>query len=410
MAKKLYGKKKTTRNILIGVIAALVIAAAIFLIVAFQKDGAGMNCFQRSATVASADGVKVSFAEYRVMYEMASSSYTSSKLSDDDIRSLQENCAREVLMVKVYEKEAKALGLSLTEEQIARIKESADQQLASIDQYYADGLIQNGTYSKTALEKQLDNHFQRLGMSRSAYRAFVEQNLKGEYYRQAVQNYYKENGSGIDENELVDYYRKSIEATMTKTAEDGTQKPTYLEGQYWYNLTLYQYGYSTPMMYVPEGFIYVDFIKLEKGSAEEINDIITAVMNGDRSFDELMESADNTDSFKGLLKAPYPIAEKDHSGLYTSDDLFAAANALEIGQIGSFVEEPTVADDGTSNITAYLFRRAEGNMCYDGDHGVIKMDYYEGMRDSVEEQYRADQWLSDIKFDDAIYAYKGALG
>lgn len=410
MAKSVYGKKKTMRNILIGVIAAIVIAAAIFLVVALQKDGAGMNCFQRSATAASADGMKVSVAEYRVMLDMIASNYSSATLNDDQIRNLQENCVREVLMMKVYEKEAKALGLSLTEEQIEASTKAADDQIESIKQYYADNLISGGTYSKTALDRQVDSYFQRLGMSESAYRAFIRQNTEGEYYRQALESYYEENGSGIDENTLVDYYRKSIEDTMTTTDENGTEKSTYLEGQFWYNLVMYQYGYSTPMMYVPEGFIYIDYIKLEKDTDEEMNQVITEVMNGDRSFDELMASEENTDTFKTIMTAPYPIAEKDHSGLFTSDEVFTIANGLAVGEIGNYVEEPTVSDDGTAKVVAYLFRRAEGNMCYDGDHGVIKLDYFPSLRASVEQQYRMDQWLSDLKFEDAIYAYKGALG
>ena len=76
----------------------------------------------------------------------------------------------------------------------------------------------------------------------------------------------------------------------------------YLDGQYWYTLMLYQMGYSVPMLYVPEGFIYVDFIKLEKGSVEEINQIINEVNNGDRSFDELLASDENKDTFRDMLK------------------------------------------------------------------------------------------------------------
>ncbi len=410
MAKNVYGKKKTTRNILIGVIAVLVIAAAIFLIIALQKDGAGMNCFQRNATAVSADGVKASVAEYRVMYDMVASNYANSTLTDEYIRSLQEYAARQVLMMKVYEKEAKALGLTLTEEQITESEKSADDQIASIEQYYANSMIQSGSYSKAALDKQLDNHYQQLGMSKSAYRAFVLQSIQSDYYRQALEAYYAENGSGIDEAELVDFYRKSVEETMTTKDEDGTEKPTYLEGQFWYNMTMAQYGYSVPMRYVPEGFIYVDFIKLEKSTAEEITQIVTEVIGGARDFDELMNSDENKDTFRNIMKAPYPIAENDHSGLYVSDDVFAIANALEIGQIGTFAEEPKTAEDGTTTITAYLFRRAEGNICYDGDHGVIKLEYFEGLKEAEEEEYRLEQWLSDIKFEDAVYAYKGALG
>ena len=148
-----YGKKKTARNILIGVIAAIVIAVAIFLVVALQKDGAGMNCFQRNAAAVTGDGVQASVAEYRIMFDMRTQNYQSMKLSDAQIRTQQELAAREALMQKIYVKEAKALGLKLTEEQIAACKKSADDQIASIEQYYATSMVSGGTYSKAALDK-----------------------------------------------------------------------------------------------------------------------------------------------------------------------------------------------------------------------------------------------------------------
>lgn len=409
MAKNVYGKKKTTRNILIGVIAALVIAAAIFLLVALQKDGAGMTCFQRSATAVSGDGEKASFIEYRLMYDTVSANYTSSTLSEEQIRNLQEYCAREVLMQKVYEKEAKALGLSLTEEQIEACRKNADNQIAQVEQYYAESLIESGSYSKTALEKQVESYYQRLGMSKKAYRTFMEESAKADYYRQAIENYYKENGSGIEENVLVDFYRKSVEDSMKTTDENGNETPAYSDGQFWSYMIMYQYGYSSPMLYVPEGFIYIDYIMIEGASTEEVTQVIVEVSNGDRDFDELMASDENKDPYKLLLKAPYPIAEKDYSGLFSSAEAYNLAASLEIGEIGSFAEQPQTDDDGNTTVTAYLFRRAEGNMCYEGDHGVIDIDYFEGIRESAEEQYRLDQWLSDIRFEDSVYAYKGVL-
>ncbi|MBQ6234492.1 MAG: SurA N-terminal domain-containing protein [Clostridia bacterium] len=405
-----YGKKKTTRNILIGVIAALVIAAAIFLAVALQKDGAGMNCFQRSATAASANGERISVAEYRVMYDMTSSQYTSTTLTDGQIRNMQEYCAKEVLKQKIYPKEAKALGLSLTDEQIAAAANAADEQVASIEKYYADSLISGGNYSKATLEKQVDSYFQRLGMSKNAYRAFLKENAEGEYYHQAIENYYKENGSGIDEDTLVAYYRKSVEDSMKTVGEDGTETETYSAGMFWNYLMMYQIGYSSPMLYVPEGFIYVDFIQIQKGSTEEVEEIIRKVNDGEMSFDELMQSEDNQDTYKNTLTGPYPIAENDHAALFSPQELYNTAAALEVGEIGSFVGQTVTDDDGNTTVTGYLVRRAEGNMCYDGDHGVIKLDYFPGIRESAEEQYRLDQLLADIKYEDIVYAYKGALG
>ena len=409
MAKTLYGKKKITRNILIGVIAALVIALAICLIVMLQKDGAGMNCFQRNATAASADGVKVNMGEYRMTYDMVLQNYSTGTYTDEQIRLLQENAAKQALLQRIYAKEAKALGLSLTQEQKDAAAKSADDQIESIKKYYTDNLMSSGSYSKSALDNQMTSYYRQIGMNESQYRAFIRESAEANYYSQAIEAYYEENGTGISEEDLLNYYRKTVEDTMVTKKEDGTESKTYLDGQYWYSMMLYQMGYSSPLMYVPEGFIYVDFIKVEKGSAEEINQIVTEITNGDRSFDELMESDENTDSFKTILKGPYPIAEKDHSGLFTSDEAYAAAAELNVGEIGSYIEEKT-AEDGTKTVTAYLFRRANGDMCLDGESGIIKMDYYPGVREAVINEYRAEQWFSDIRYEDAIYGYKGALG
>lgn len=409
MAKNVYGKKKITRNILICVIAVLVIAAAIFLAVVLQKDGAGMNCFQRNATAASADGVKVSMSEYRLMFDMTSTNYTNSSLTDQQIRTLQEQSVRQALMQKIYIKEAKALGLTLTEEQIEACKKSADDQIESIEKYYADSLINNGNYSKTALDKQIESYYQHLGMGKDAYRAYAKESAEAEYYLQALDTYYKENGSGISEEELMKYYRESSEKSKTKTAEDGSTVSAYEQGQFWYALMLYRYGMAMPMSYVPEGFFYIDFIKLQKDSKVEISEIISKVESGELSFDELMESEDNKDEYRSFLPGPYAIGEGDHTQLFPTQAAYQIAAGLELGEIGSYVQEPETNEDGTETITAYLFRRANGTMCVEGDTGLINIDYFQGVRSYYEDAYRNDQWLSDLKIEDVVYAYKGVL-
>ena len=68
--------------------------------------------------------------------------------------------------------------------------------------------------------------------------------------------------------------------------------------------------------------------------------------------------------------------------------------------------------DGNELITGYIgymFRRAEGKMCVDGQTGLIDIDYFQGVRAYYEEQYRVEQWTSDIRFEDTVYAYRGAL-
>ncbi len=405
--KSRYGRKKTMRSIWIAVITVLVIAAAVFLIICTQKDGAGMNCFRRSATAATADGVKVTMGEYRVGFDTLSSSYQTASLTEDQIRNLQENAAKQVLQQKIYAKEAKALGLSLTEEQKTACEKSAQNQIDSIESYYRNQMVQGGSYSKAALDKQMTDYFQHLGMSRDAYRAFMRESAEAEYYRRAIDAYYKE--KGIDEAALLAFYRKSVEESMTMKDADGKDVPTYGDGDYWYYMMLYSMGYSTPMLYVPEGFIYIDYIELQKSSTEEATETVSKVTNGEISFDELMASDENKDSYRRILKAPYPIAEKDHAQLFKPDEVYTMAEKLQVGEIGSFIADPVTADDGTQTVTAYLFRRAEGKMCMDGDSGVINIDYFDGVRDSAISEFIVDPWFSDVKYEDALYAYKGVF-
>lgn len=408
--KSRIGKQKLTRNILIGVAIAAVIAVAIFLVVALQKDGAGFNCFQRSATAASANGVRATMSEYRIAYDTTVSNYTTSSFTDAQIRTLQENAARQVLLQKVYKKQAKALGLSLTDEQAAASKKTAQDQLDSIEAYFADYLIDNGSYSKSALEKQLTNYYQQLGMSKTAYYNLLKESAEASYYEEAIEAYYEEKGSDIAEADLLAFYKKSVEDSMYTTDENGNQVATYEEGNFWYYLMLYGIGYSSPMLYVPDGFIYVDFIEVNKESTEEAADFVAKVSSGEIDFDELLVSDDNTDTYRNTLTGPYPIAEHDHSQLFADDEAFHVAEKLEIGEIGSFVSAKTNDEGETTSVTVYLFRRAKGTMCMDGETGVIDIDYFPGIRHSAEDEYRLEQWMGEIKYEDALYAYKGALG
>ena len=152
---------------------------------------------------------------------------------------------------------------------------------------------------------------------------------------------------------------------------------------------------------------------------EEYGDTITAVNNRFVVSEFNIGSSYSVDDFSNALEVsdltPNPgdvvdvTAKATNDGFSTGRDVsLKLFGSGAIGEIGSFIEEPVTAEDGTVTVTGYLFRRAEGNMCMDGDSGVIKIDYYPGVRASMETQYRVDQWLADIRYEDAMYAYKGA--
>ena len=150
-------RKKTIRNILIAAAVVAVIAAVIFLSVALRKDGHGLNLFQRAKTAASADGCKVSMIEYALSLDSLynSNSVTVSSLSEDKIKEYQESAAKQALSVKLYAKEAKKLGITLTDEEKQASKDAAQEQLDAVVESYTKSLLDNGNFSKAALDKQL---------------------------------------------------------------------------------------------------------------------------------------------------------------------------------------------------------------------------------------------------------------
>jgi hypothetical protein len=402
-------KKKLIRNILIAVAAAALIVAGIILGTNLRKDAHGLNGFQRRATAATADGVRVSMIEYAVTFDTIASDSQIRSMSDEQLRTLQENAAKQALLIKICEKEAKALGLELSEEDAKACDESAENEIKTLEDSIRKRLIENGSYSQAAYEKQITAQFDAIGMSRSAYYEFARRNAAATKYAKMLQDYYKENGSGIAEEELLAYYRETVEKTMTGETEDGGTKSAYEEGMFWMSLQYFSNGLTLkPMLYVPEGFLYIDFIRLNKSSLLEANELVEKVKSGEIAFDTLMASEENLDPYRTVMRAPYPIAEHDHKALFEQQEIYTAAAELAVGEIGSYVGKAETAEDGTETVPVYLFRRADGaGVCMDGDSGVIDIDYYTGVRQTIEADYRNSVWFSDVSFADAIYSYKG---
>ena len=400
-------RKKTIRNILIAVAVVAVIVAAVVLTISLRKDGHGLNAFQRAKTAATADGCKTSMIEYALSLDtILSNVQNADTLTDEQIREYQDSAVKQALMVKVYRAEAKKLGLSLTDEEVQKSKDAAQEQVDAIVENYTEQLVKNGSFSKAALDKQIASYYQQIGMNQSRYYGFVRERAEANYYQTKLNEYYKENGSDFDENEILEYYRNTVKETM----ED------YQPGTYSMYTQFYAMGYTSPLLFVPEGFIYVDFAEINKETEEEVAVLIDKINNGEMTFEELVESADNVDPYRTALKAPYAIGEKDYSYLCGEEEFFTKANALQMGEIGTLIvadkkaAEEEGGEETITGYTGYLFRRAEGNMCEEGDSGVIKIDYFDGVRESVVNGLREEKWMADLKAEDAIFAYKGIVG
>ena len=395
-------RKKTIRNIVIAAVVVVVIVAAVVLGLSLRKDGRGMNAFERSRVAATANGTSITMLDYAMTFDTLAQNYSSSSLTDEQVKSLQENAATQALMMKIYTKEAKALGLTLTDEDIKACKTAAQQQIDGIVETYTQQLVNDGTYSKAALDKQIANYYAMLGMSQSKYYDYCLERIEANYYMDKLEEHYETEGSDLTEEDILAYYHETVDSV----------KENYMVGQYSTSMMMYQYGYSMPLLFVPDGFFYIDFIQITKQTEAEINDVFQQVLNGDVTFEELMASEENQNPYRDIVDGPYAIGENDHSYLFVNDDTFEAAKALEIGKIGTYVVPMKSTQDGEETVTGYngyLFRRAEGTMCEEGETGTIKIDYYPGIRDSAENGLRQKRWMSDAVYTDAMYAYRGSF-
>lgn len=411
------GKKKMTRDILIGVAIALVIAVAIFLIVALQPDSAGMNCFQRKATVASADGEKITMGEYRVAFDSQAQlyKYYGITMNDSILTQTQEYSARQTLMQKIYIKEAQAQGLTLTKDEIAECKKTAEEYVATMENQIKNQMVEQGTYSKTQYDKQIAQYYKALGMNRNEYLAFIQQGEEANKYASKMSERF-ETENTPDEETLAKYYRDAVEAAMYSEKEDGTKELQYTDGQFWENLEKFSKNTGDPMKYLPEGFIFIELVELEAATAEEADKIVGDVENGAFKFEEMKSSKDNKDPFAGKVNGPYPIAEKDHTQLFESDDVYTKAAELEIGMTGA-VKVENKAEDDTVTYTVYVIRRVDGDSVFmDKEARIIKIDYFTDLSETYKTNYISEKWnelqnswLSDIKYEDAIYKYNGGI-
>ncbi len=395
-------RKKTIRNIIIVCVVVVLIVAAVVLTIMLRKDGHNMNAFERARTAASANGETVTMQEFAMMFDTLVQTYSYSSLTDEQLKTLQENAASQALMQKIYTKEAKALGLTLTDEEQAAAKTSAQEQIDAIVENYTQQLVSSGTFTKAALDKQVANYYAMLGMNQSQYFAYCKERYEASAYADKLDAYYEEHGTGFTEEEILAEYHEEVEPLME----------TYSAGQYSMYMMYYAYGYMTPLLYVPEGFFYIDLVQVSKDSEEEINELFAKVDNGEMTFEELMESDENVFLYRSL-EAPYAIGDDDYNYVFTDAEAYEAAKALEIGQTGTYIMPVTQKDDDgnetVASYTGYLFRRVEGTMCEEGQSGIIKIDYYPQIRESVESTMLQEKWLSDVAYNDAMYTYRGSL-
>lgn len=407
-------KKNTVKVLLISAAIAVVVIAAIVFSILLRSDSHGLNAFDRAKVVATAGGEKVTMGEYVMGLNNALSYYSYYGITYTPTQEMKDSIIESLLLKKLYIAKLKELGLGLTAEELASCKKTAKDQLASLEESIGQQLSTSGNFSTAALQSQINDYFTRqLGMSKAKYVAYIEEEEKAELAYEKIYAYYEEQLKSFTEEELIAFYDKTA---LENYGEN------YAAGDYSTNMSWYQQGYySVPPLYVPENFIYVDVVRLTADTEEALNEKL-AELTDPKAFTALAASSDNTaDVYVGSVSIPAPFAIGENDSSYVCDyaDLYATASAMEIGEI-KLVTEPTTTtnDDGTetTTYTGTFILRAEGSMCENGAAtGIVDIDYYSGVRDTVKEEFEASRftdittsWLADKQVDEAVYAYQAA--
>ena len=404
--------KKTLRNILIGVAVALVILLIVVFSILLRKDANGLNVFDRNKVVASAAGQTVTMREYVMALNNTMSYYTyyGMEYSDEELKEMQEGVATQLLTHKVMLQKLDELGLSLTPEELAQCKKTAQDQLAQLEESIGSQLATSGSYSNASVQSRINDYFtNRLGMTKAQYTAFIELQEKAEVAEEKLRTYYESDTQNYTDADLLAYYDEYVTDNYAANYETGT---------YSMQMYMYQIGYNQiPFLYVPEGFLYVDALSYTADTEEEVKVIEKRLTDGE-DFDSIASAAGVT-SLHDKLKAPYAIGESDWGYVLGSAEAYNLAKSLEVGQTDSvIVPNTTTGEDGTettSSYTIYIVKRVEGNPCENGAaYGIVDIDYYDGVRDQVKSAYEAKRfndlaegWLTDKQLSDTIYTYAG---
>ena len=403
-------KKKHLKVLLIAIAVVIVIVAVAVLASLLRKDGRGMNAFDRSKVVASAGGQSITAGELAMGLDNSINyyyQYYGATYSGEELKQLQENVAKDLILQKIYTVKANELGIGLTAEEVASCKKTAKEQLATLEETIGKQLSTSGNFSKANLESQINEYFTRqLGMNKSQYKAYIETQEKASLSLKKIQAYYADSLSGYTDEELLAFYDSEVKEHYAGDYTDGT----YAMQMYYYLL-----GYSSvPYLYVPEGFVYIDILSYTAATEEEANAFAEkAKESGD--FDAIAAES-GVSSEHDYLVPPYAVGPNDWFYMLDSQDTYDAVAALEIGELTTVViPNASTETDATASIasyTAYIIKRVEGTMCENGaDYGIVDIDHYNlrsTFKSEFEEQRFVDlteTWLTDMKLTDAVYSY-----
>lgn len=387
-----------------AVLAIIVLAAA--LIMVLRKDSFGDNYFTRNKTVATVNGAKISKNQFAVSlsnyysnidtYNMYAQYYGYGKYYDTSteagMKSLKNDILNSLIDNEVYIAMAKDLGITLTGEELAEVKEEGQAALTNLKDQILESAKSSGSQNpETYATTMLANYLSNMGISQKTFAERNEHSALAQKYAAKLQEHFAEERN-VTEEELKDLYAAYVQEHYVDA---------YTDGAYSLTESYVAQGYTDiPYLYIPDGFIFVRVIQLS--DKVKATDILNKIQGGE-DFETYFASDDNENTNgKALDDKPQAIGENDSA---FDAKVYEEASAAAIGDV-IMVSVDGTDSDGNATTTWYIVKRVEGTT------GVVPYEEVKEVIDSTlkaheENEYyteKLDAWRekADIVIDDDI--------
>lgn len=387
-----------------AVLAIIVLAAA--LIMVLRKDSFGDNYFTRNKTVATVNGAKISKNQFAVSlsnyysnidtYNMYAQYYGYGKYYDTSteagMKSLKNDILNSLIDNEVYIAMAKDLGITLTAEELAEVKEEGQAALTNLKDQILESAKSSGSQNpETYATTMLANYFSNMGISQKTFLERSAHSALAQKYAAKLQEHFAEERN-VTEEELKDLYAAYVQEHYVDA---------YTDGAYSLTESYVAQGYTDiPYLYIPDGFIFVRVIQLS--DKVKATDILNKIQGGE-DFETYFASDDNENTNgKALGDKAQAIGENDSA---FDAKVYEEASAAAIGDV-IMVSVDGTDSDGNAATTWYIVKRVEGTT------GVVPYEEVKDVIDSTlkaheENEYyteKLDAWRekADIVIDDDI--------
>ena len=404
-------KRQTKKIIIVAAAALAIIVLAAALIMLLRKDTFGDNYFERNKTIATVNGAKISKNQYAVSlsnyysnidtYNMYATYYGYGKYYDTSteagMKSLKNDILNSLIDAETYIAMAKDLGISLTNEEQAEVKKSAEDALDNLKNQILESAKSSGAQNpETYAATMLANYFSNMGINRKVFLQRSEHSALAEKMAAKLQEHFAAERN-VGEDELKGIYDEYVQEHYVDA---------YSDGAYAMNESYVANGYTEiPYLYIPEDFIFVRVIQLtDKIKAQQILENV----QGGEDFETYFAGDDNENTTgKALGDKPQAIGANDSA---FNAEVYAQAAEAAVGDVVMIPVEGTDSD-GNATTLYYIVKRVEGTT------GVVPYEDVKSVIDSTlksheENEYytqQVDAWRekADIVIDDeAVNAFE----